>query len=98
MPIGHITNGVHVRTWLAPAMQELYSRHSAPTGSSTCTEPEMWARHRQGLRRRAVGDPPDAQGRAWCTSSGASVADQRRRDGYGDDLVAAAETRSIPTR
>src|SRR4030095_10253728 len=27
VPVGHITNGVHVQTWLAPAMQELYSRH-----------------------------------------------------------------------
>ncbi|MBV8201907.1 MAG: alpha-glucan family phosphorylase, partial [Acidobacteria bacterium] len=24
VPIGHVTNGVHVRTWLAPAMQDLY--------------------------------------------------------------------------
>ena len=27
MPIGHITNGVHVPTWLAPQMCRLYDRH-----------------------------------------------------------------------
>jgi starch phosphorylase len=27
VPIGHITNGVHVPTWLAPPMDELYARH-----------------------------------------------------------------------
>ena len=28
VPIGHITNGVHVPTWLAPQMSRLYDRHS----------------------------------------------------------------------
>ena len=27
VPIGHITNGVHVQTWLAPAMRQVYERH-----------------------------------------------------------------------
>ncbi len=27
MPIGHITNGVHVPSWLAPQMSRLYDRH-----------------------------------------------------------------------
>ena len=27
VPIGHITNGVHVPTWLAPQMFRLYDRH-----------------------------------------------------------------------
>jgi starch phosphorylase len=27
VPIGHITNGVHVPTWLAPQMSRLYDRH-----------------------------------------------------------------------
>ena len=30
VPVGHITNGVHVRTWVAPAMQELYQQHLGP--------------------------------------------------------------------
>ena len=27
VPIGHITNGVHVKSWLAPQMKQLYDRH-----------------------------------------------------------------------
>ena len=27
VPIGHITNGVHVNTWLAPQMRRVYDRH-----------------------------------------------------------------------
>ena len=27
VPIGHITNGVHVPSWLAPQMKRLYDRH-----------------------------------------------------------------------
>src|SRR5712691_6672839 len=30
VPIGHITNGVHVPTWLAPQMFRLYARHFGP--------------------------------------------------------------------
>ncbi len=43
VPIGHITNGVHVRSWLAPAMQELYSRHLSPGWAQRSGEPEVWA-------------------------------------------------------
>jgi starch phosphorylase len=42
VPIGHITNGVHVRSWLAPAMQELYSRHLGPAWAQRSGEPEVW--------------------------------------------------------
>jgi starch phosphorylase len=27
VPIGHVTNGVHVPSWLAPQMRRLYDRH-----------------------------------------------------------------------
>ena len=30
VPIGHITNGVHVHTWLAPQMRLVYERHLGP--------------------------------------------------------------------
>ena len=32
VPIGHITNGIHVRTWLAQQMHQLYDRHLGPAG------------------------------------------------------------------
>ena len=42
VPIGHITNGVHVPTWLAPQMHQLYDRHLGPDWPERCGEPARW--------------------------------------------------------
>jgi starch phosphorylase len=43
VPIGHITNGVHVPSWLAPQMYRLYNRHLG-TGWREVRNPEIWER------------------------------------------------------
>ncbi len=55
VPIGHITNGVHVPSWLAPQMSRLYDRHlgawrengGAKTldGIETVDDAELWETH-----------------------------------------------------
>jgi starch phosphorylase len=42
VPIGHITNGIHVRTWLAQQMQQLYDRHLGAGWIDRCAEPATW--------------------------------------------------------
>jgi starch phosphorylase len=42
IPIGHITNGVHVQSWLAWQMQQLYDRHFPGDWMLRINEPEMW--------------------------------------------------------
>ena len=42
VPIGHITNGIHVRTWLAQQMHQLYDRHLGPDWTDRCSEPATW--------------------------------------------------------
>ncbi len=42
VPIGHITNGVHVPTWLAPQMFRLYDRHLGADWSRRSGEAETW--------------------------------------------------------
>jgi starch phosphorylase len=42
VPIGHITNGVHVRTWLAAPMHRLYDRHLGPDWPKRCADPQNW--------------------------------------------------------
>jgi starch phosphorylase len=42
VPIGHITNGVHVQTWLAPQMHQVYDRHLGPDWPERCAEPQCW--------------------------------------------------------
>jgi starch phosphorylase len=43
IPIGHITNGVHVPTWLAPQMRMLYDRVLPSNWSHRTSDPQMWA-------------------------------------------------------
>ena len=42
IPIGHITNGVHVQSWLAWQMQQLYDRHFPDGWMNRVGEPEPW--------------------------------------------------------
>lgn len=42
VPIGHITNGVHVPTWLAPQMHQVYDRHFGPDWPAHYGEPGFW--------------------------------------------------------
>jgi starch phosphorylase len=42
VPIGHITNGVHVPSWLAPQMFRLYDRHLSPGWHEKGSEAHIW--------------------------------------------------------
>src|SRR5208282_24412 len=42
VPLGHITNGVHVPTWLAPQMYRLYDRHLGTGWHEHSSEPRIW--------------------------------------------------------
>jgi starch phosphorylase len=64
-PIGHVTNGVHLPTWMAPAMRDLLQSHLGPGWEARAAEPATWAAVeripdeelwavRQGLRRQLV--------------------------------------------
>ena len=52
VPIGHITNGVHARTWMATGMQELLARYLGAGWLDHITRPDLWAR---------VEEVPDAE-------------------------------------
>lgn len=42
VPIGHITNGVHVESWVAEQMQQLIDRHFPANWRTKMGEPEVW--------------------------------------------------------
>jgi starch phosphorylase len=42
VPIGHITNGVHVQTWVAPQMALLFDRHLGTNWDKKQRHPEVW--------------------------------------------------------
>jgi glycogen phosphorylase len=65
VPIGHVTNGVHLPTWMAPAMRELLARYLGAGWEARASDPvtwtpleripddEIWA-VREGLRGKLV--------------------------------------------
>ncbi|MDW7710539.1 MAG: alpha-glucan family phosphorylase [Deferrisomatales bacterium] len=66
VPIGHVTNGVHVRSWLSDEMARLFGRYLGPQWVDEPLDQEMWGRVRQipdnelwrakeRLRERLVG-------------------------------------------
>jgi starch phosphorylase len=56
VPIGHITNGIHVASFLAPEMETLYDRHLESGWRDRMHEPETW---------EPIGDVSD--GEMWET-------------------------------
>jgi len=95
VPVGHITNGVHVRTWLAPAMQDLYNRHIGHDWREHLSEPQMWAR---------IDNVAD--GELWETHRVLKAAlvefvlrkvtEQRQRAGYPEELIKAGASALDP--
>ncbi|HTT28005.1 MAG TPA: alpha-glucan family phosphorylase [Solirubrobacteraceae bacterium] len=43
VPVGHVTNGVHIPTWIGPAIRELLDRHLGEGWITRAAEPETWA-------------------------------------------------------
>ncbi len=89
IPIGHITNGVHVQSWLAYQMQQLYDRNFSVGWMERMGEPQVW----QGVHDV---DP----GELWETHYALKnlllafvrrrVSRQCRRRGESDEAVEAA--------
>jgi starch phosphorylase len=44
VPIGHVTNGVHLPTWLATEMNHLYESHLGVDYHTSLTRPPTWSR------------------------------------------------------
>jgi len=44
VPIGHVTNGVHLPTWLATEMNHLYEAHLGVAYQSALTRPDTWSK------------------------------------------------------
>ena len=51
-PIGYVTNGVHVPTWIGPAMRSVLDRHLGPDWLARADDPQTWT---------PVDEIPDAE-------------------------------------
>ncbi len=52
VPIGHVTNGVHVSSFMAPQMHALYDRHLQRGWEQRMDQPEAWA----GIKELDLGE------------------------------------------
>jgi starch phosphorylase len=78
VPIGHVTNGVHVPSWLSPPMRSLLDRYLPEGWLSRCEDPSVWA---------AVKDIPDEE--LWATRGAlrSSLVDWLRERAASDRLA-----------
>ena len=89
VPIGHITNGVHVPSWLAWQMRHLYDRHFPAGWSSGMGEPAAW----QEIHRVDPGElweTHNALKSLLLTFVRRRLSRQCRRREEGEDAVEAA--------
>ena len=91
VPIGHVTNGVHFRSWMSSEMNHLYDRYLGPNWREEPSNGELWG--------RAQSIPPEELWRtherrrerlvAWARRR---VRDQRIRRGAPQSEIDAADS------
>ena len=93
VPIGSVTNGVHLPTWMAPPMRELFDQHLGEDWETRAADPQTWAGVDGHPRRGAVGGPgraPRRAGRLPAGPDGARPAGARRADRTRREAAAQA--------
>ncbi len=95
IPIGHITNGVHVPTWLAWQMRNLYDRHFPAYWLRRMGEPEVW-QHIQQVDPGELWETHYALKNLLLQFVRRRVSRQCRRRGEADDVVEATRNMLDP--
>jgi len=91
VPVGHITNGVHVRTWLATGMQRLYDKHLGSDWQTRMSDPHSWARI-EGVHDRELWETHRVLKADLVSFVRRTVAEQRKSSGYPESAIQAAST------
>jgi glycogen phosphorylase len=89
IPIGHITNGVHIPSWLAQQMSQLYDRHFPAGWIQRMGEPEVW-QNIHSVDPGELWETHNALKNLLLSFVRRRVSRQCRRRGESDDAVEAA--------
>jgi starch phosphorylase len=89
IPIGHITNGVHIPTWLAQQMMQLYDRHFPAQWIFRMGEPEVW-QHIHNVDPGELWETHNAMKNLLLAFVRRRVSRQCRRRGESDEAVETA--------
>ena len=95
VPIGHITNGVHVPTWLAHQMQQLYDRNFPVNWMNRMGEAEVW-QHIHSVDPGELWETHHALKNLLLAFVRRRVSRDCRRRGESDDVVEAARNMLDP--
>lgn len=95
IPIGHITNGVHVQSWLAWQMQQLYDRNFPVDWLAKMGEPETW-HHIHSVDAGELWETHYALKNLLLAFVRRRVSRQCRRRGENDEVVEAARNVLVP--
>jgi len=95
IPIGHITNGVHIPSWLAHQMQQLYDRHFPADWMNRMGEPEVW-QEIHNVDPGELWETHHAMKNLLVAFVRRRVSRQCRRRGENDDAVEAARNMLDP--
>ena len=91
IPIGHITNGVHIPSWLAWQMQQLYDRHFPSGWTQRMGEPEVW-KNIHSIDPGELWETHNALKNLLFEFVRRRVSRQCRRRGESDDVVDGARS------
>ena len=91
IPIGHITNGVHIPSWLAWQMQKLYDRHFPANWQSRMGEPQVWQKIHE-INPGELWETHQALKNQLCTFVRRRLSRQLRRRGEADAVIEHART------
>ncbi|MFN8708521.1 MAG: alpha-glucan family phosphorylase, partial [Planctomyces sp.] len=91
VPIGHITNGVHVPTWLASQMRVLYDRVLPECWYQRSGEPEIWKSF-ESITPGELWEVHSALKNRLINYARHEAAAQAKRRGESDQVVADMET------
>jgi starch phosphorylase len=89
VPINHITNGVHMPSWLAPEMKELYSRFLPGYWSTDPTNGDAW-KSLDLIPSQSLWDVHSQLKLKMIRFARANLAEQYRRNGWPDSHVEEA--------
>jgi starch phosphorylase len=96
IPIGHITNGVHIPSWLAWQMSQLYDRHFPAGWIDHMGEPEVW-RYIHNVDPGELWETHNALKNLLIAFVRRRVSRQCRRRGESDETVEQARNLLDPS-
>jgi starch phosphorylase len=91
VPIGHITNGVHVQSWLAWQMQQLYDRHFPAHWQSQLGEADIW-QNIHDVEPGELWEAHNALKNLLLTFVRRRISRQCRRRGESDEILEEARS------